>query len=91
VPEADDLVAKPNADKQTFYTGACIYSVSSAAPGVTAEQAERYAVRAMELLRRAVDKGYKDLMNLKKDKDLDALRLRDEFRKLLTELEAKSK
>jgi hypothetical protein len=34
--------------------------------------------------------GYKDVAHLKKDTDLDALREREDFKKLIAELEAKS-
>ncbi len=50
-------------------------------------QVEQYAARAVELLRQAVAKGYKDVGHLKKDPDLDAQRQREDFKKLLRELE----
>jgi serine/threonine protein kinase/tetratricopeptide (TPR) repeat protein len=50
--------------------------------------AKSYADRAVEALRQAVAKGYKDADHLKKDPDLDPLRERDDFRQLLAELEA---
>jgi hypothetical protein len=56
-----------------------------------AEQAERkrYVGLAMETLRQAVVEGYKDAAHMKQDPDLDPLRQRDDFQKLLAELEAK--
>ena len=45
----------------------------------------------MKLLRDAVSKGYKDVAHMKKDTDLDPLRQRDDFRKLVAELEGKGK
>jgi tetratricopeptide (TPR) repeat protein len=48
-----------------------------------------YADEAMKLLRDAVAKGYDDAAHMKQDKDLDALRERDDFKKLMTGLEAK--
>jgi tetratricopeptide (TPR) repeat protein len=53
--------------------------------------AQFYADAAMQLLREAVSKGYKDLPNLKKDTDLDPLRQRPDFQQLITELEGKRK
>jgi serine/threonine-protein kinase len=50
-----------------------------------------YSERAMETLRQAVEKGYKDVANVKKDADLDPLRSRDDFKKLLAEMERKAK
>ena len=41
----------------------------------------------MKLLRDAVSKGYKDVVHIKKDTDLDPLRQRDDFQKLVAELE----
>jgi hypothetical protein len=48
---------------------------------------EQYTNRAVELLRQAVDKGFKDAARLKQDKDLETLRNREDFKKLLVELE----
>jgi tetratricopeptide (TPR) repeat protein len=50
-----------------------------------------YGDRAMNALRRAVEFGYKDVVNLQKDKQLDPLRERDDFKKLLAELEKKTR
>jgi hypothetical protein len=48
-----------------------------------------YGDEAMKMLKDAVAKGYKDALHMRKDKDLDALRERDDFKKLLAELEEK--
>jgi len=45
--------------------------------------------RALTLLRQAVARGYKDAIHMKKDADLEPLRAREDFKKLLSELEAK--
>jgi serine/threonine-protein kinase len=50
-----------------------------------------YAESAMESLRKAVEHGYKDLAQIKLNKDLDPLRDRDDFKALLAQLEAKGK
>jgi hypothetical protein len=50
-------------------------------------QADAEADRAMGWLYQAVAVGYKDAVQLKQDKDLDALRDRADFAKLLTMLE----
>jgi tetratricopeptide (TPR) repeat protein len=55
------------------------------------EAAVFYGDAAMKLLHEAVSKGFKDAAHMKKDTDLDPLRQRDDFQKLLTELEAKGK
>jgi serine/threonine-protein kinase len=55
------------------------------------ELARSYGDRALEALRQAVAKGYKDAAQMKKDTDLDAVRGRDDFQKLLAEVEAGAK
>jgi hypothetical protein len=52
---------------------------------------ERYAVRAVKLLRQAVSEDYQDTLYLKEGADLAPLRQRDDFKKLLAELEEKTK
>jgi hypothetical protein len=49
---------------------------------------EDCAKRAITLLQQAVAKGFKDADHMKKDDDLKALRERDDFKKLVMELEA---
>jgi hypothetical protein len=48
-----------------------------------------YADEALKMLRNAVAKCYKNAAHMKQDKDLDALRERDDFKKLLAEVEDK--
>jgi tetratricopeptide (TPR) repeat protein len=55
------------------------------------EAAQFYGDAAMKLLRDAVGKGYKDVPHMTKDTDLDPLRQRDDFQKLVPELEGKGK
>jgi serine/threonine protein kinase/Tfp pilus assembly protein PilF len=66
-----------------WYDFACIYSLAS---GKSADRKQEYADRAMELLRNAVRAGFKDAGHMKKDTDLDPLRDREDFKKLLCEL-----
>jgi tetratricopeptide (TPR) repeat protein len=54
------------------------------------ELACSYADRAMELLRQAVGHGYQNVVQMKKDSDLDPLRSRKDFQQLLADLEAKA-
>jgi hypothetical protein len=49
---------------------------------------EVYTISAVALLQQAVAKGYNDAEHMKKDDDLKSLRERDDFKKLLAELEA---
>jgi tetratricopeptide (TPR) repeat protein len=53
--------------------------------------AELYSDAAMKALREAVSKGYKDVSNMKTDDDLNPLRQREDFQKLVAELEGKGK
>jgi tetratricopeptide (TPR) repeat protein len=81
------------------YNLACLNALCSAAAGkdqkLPAAQrtklAEDYAHEALRLLRDAIARGYQDVAHLKKDPDFDALRAREDFQKLVRELEAKVK
>src|SRR5262249_45517981 len=53
--------------------------------------ARAYADRAMSLLRSAVRHGFKDGAKLKKNPALDSIRSRDDFQKLLQELDASTR
>ncbi|GIW96455.1 MAG: hypothetical protein KatS3mg110_4496 [Pirellulaceae bacterium] len=53
------------------------------------ETASAYADQAMDLLRRSVERGFRDAEKLNKDADLTPLRERDDFQELLAELQAK--
>jgi hypothetical protein len=62
------------------------FGAQVAGVGTDTGQAARYADRAVELLRKAVAKGFKDVAQLKSDPDLDPLRARPSFQKLLTDV-----
>jgi tetratricopeptide (TPR) repeat protein len=91
-----DLGWNPPADA---YDGACF--LSQCVPIVAKhekldkrqrrEAAQFYRDAAMKLLREAVSKGYRDAARMKKDTDLDPLRQREDFQKLIAELEGKPK
>jgi tetratricopeptide (TPR) repeat protein len=55
------------------------------------EAAKFYGDAAMKLLREAVSKGYKDAPNMKRDSGLAPLRQREDFQKLVAELEGMGK
>jgi serine/threonine protein kinase/tetratricopeptide (TPR) repeat protein len=55
------------------------------------ELAEGYANRALELLRQAVKRGYKNAAHMRKNPDLEPLRVREEFNKLLIDLAGKTR
>ena len=66
-----------------WYDFACVYAVAS---GKVVDKKQPYADRAMALLNEAVKEGYQDAAHMKEDSDLDTLRAREDFRKLLAEL-----
>jgi serine/threonine-protein kinase len=88
VAEASALAEAKDADATMVYNAACVGAQASAAVKNDTTLADRYAARAVELLREAVAKGFKDVEHLKKDSDLDRLRGRDDFKKLVAELES---
>jgi tetratricopeptide (TPR) repeat protein len=55
------------------------------------QAAQYYGTAAMRLLRDAVSKGYRDVPRIKKDTALAPLRQRQDFQKLIAELEGKGK
>jgi serine/threonine-protein kinase len=86
--------AKPTPDD--LYAIACVHSLlSGVAPekdsGLTTADVDAEATEAMAALRRAIRAGYHDLAQIQKDPELDPLRRRKDFQKLLKELEAKGK
>ena len=77
-----------------MYDVACGYALCSAAALGDAKLAEaerrrlsdQYASSAVAALRQAIAKGFRNLEHMKKDSDLDSLRDRDEYKKLLAGL-----
>jgi serine/threonine protein kinase/tetratricopeptide (TPR) repeat protein len=86
VAEVAELRTLPgwNADQQ--YDFACVYAAAS---GKIENKKREYADAAVELLAKAIKAGYKDIAHMKADTDLDPLRGREDFKKLLADLEAK--
>jgi tetratricopeptide (TPR) repeat protein len=91
--------AKPASAGLLYDTGCvyalCVAAVQKDAQTAAAEReklAEDYARRAIALLRRAVQAGFNDLKHLKTgDPDLESLRSREDFQKLVAELEKSEK
>jgi tetratricopeptide (TPR) repeat protein len=79
-------------DAASLYNAACFRAVTAAvlraASPDAAKDATAEADRAMAWLTKAVAAGYKDAAHMAKDKDLDALRDRPDFRALLAGLGA---
>jgi hypothetical protein len=94
---ADDVLAGEHVDGITYYNAACIYARAS---GVVTEAATRskYADRA--ILRQAIDNGFVEQHEgsgdpksadelFRTDNDLDPLRNRADFQKLMTQVSSK--
>jgi serine/threonine protein kinase/tetratricopeptide (TPR) repeat protein len=86
-------------DANGHYNAARFRAVTAAAikndPKTPAADAVRLATveadRAMAWLHKAIAAGFQDAGQLAKDRDLDALREREDFKKMLAELEGKKK
>ncbi len=83
-PPAADTTGLANWNAGHWYNFACVYALAS---GKIADKKQEYADRAMELLHQAVKAGWKDAAHMAKDTDLDPLREREDFKKLLAELD----
>ena len=57
---------------------------------MSAAEGKAEADQAMALLRKTVDMGYRDASSFRTESALDPLRQREDFKKLLAELEQKS-
>jgi eukaryotic-like serine/threonine-protein kinase len=87
VAEANVLAEAKGVTGKPLYDLACVCALASAAVQDDATLRDQYAARAVALLRQAIAKGYKNIEQLKKDEDLKALRPREDFQKLLQEVE----
>lgn len=101
--ETKRLADSPPSSGEILYTLACVYSLSAAAarqdgtlsPAESKALAESYARRAIDLLAKTETAGYfknrAAVEHLKTDPDLVAISTRDDFKKWLAALEAKTK
>ena len=87
VAEVDELTKNPSWTAGQWYNFACVYSLASAK---IADKKNEYAARAMELLQKAVKEGWNNAEHTAKDADLDPLRNREDFKKLLADIEKKA-
>jgi hypothetical protein len=87
--DAQAIAESSKATSKDMYNAACVLALCARIAANDASAAESYAARAVVVLRRAAGKGFKDLAQIKKDSDLDALRIRDDFKTLLREFEAR--
>jgi tetratricopeptide (TPR) repeat protein len=88
--DAERAAESSDATAENLYDAACVYAVSARLAEGDRARVDSCAARALELLRQAAVKGFKDLAHMKTDPDLDTLRSREDFRLFIEELEAKS-
>jgi serine/threonine protein kinase/Flp pilus assembly protein TadD len=86
VAEVAELSKTTTWNAGQWYAFACVYAVASAK---VADKKKEHAERAMQLLHKAVEAGWKNAVHMSKDADLDSLREREDFKKLIRELEKK--
>ena len=89
IETAESVLKQFGRDPGSLVDVACCFAICSGiqvADAATKDIADRNAVRAVELLKNAIDLGYRDIVNLETEPDLDALRNRDDFKKLLLDL-----
>ncbi len=86
VAEVVELTKNATWNAGQWYDFACVYSLASAK---IADKRKEFADRAMELLQKAVTEGWNNAKHTAKDRDLDPIRDREDFKKLLAEMERK--
>jgi serine/threonine protein kinase len=91
VVEADAVAQAKSAPFHLLYGAACIHALASSAMTEDTAKQERYAARAVELLGNAIDRGFKDAEKLQKDSDLERLRSRADFQKVMQKIAPKDK
>jgi serine/threonine protein kinase/Flp pilus assembly protein TadD len=87
VAEVAELTKMADWNAGQWYAFACVYALAS---GKSPDREQEYADRAMDLLHRAVKAGWTNAAQMAKDTDLDPLRGRADFQKLLAGLEKKA-
>jgi serine/threonine-protein kinase len=89
VAEAAAMAAREDISPLVLYEVACVYALASEVRSLGTRQKDDYALRAVQILRKALDKGNFTKKHLLTDKDLDALRDRADFQQLLAEFRDK--
>ncbi len=82
--EAIEVTKADSKDSTVLFNLACTFAITS---GKIADKQQEYADRAMELLKSAIAAGYNKADSIAKDPDLDPLRVREDYKKLIAELE----
>ena len=83
IREVDELTKSNVGDANLWYNCACIYALAS---GKDVALKDEYATRAVQHLAKAIALGWNDAAHIVHDTDLDSLRDRSDFQKLLESL-----
>ena len=87
VAEIAELTKLASGNAGSSYNFACFYAV---AIGKSTDKKQEYADRAMELLQKAIKAGWNDAAHMAKDTDLDSIRGREDYKKLIEGLARKA-
>ena len=82
---AGELVKTPPKDEGLYVQSACGYALAAAAAAGDAKLVQGYTKRAVECLRAAKDRGWKDVSRLETDTDLEPIRNDPAFQAVLGE------
>jgi tetratricopeptide (TPR) repeat protein len=88
IAEIADFAKSSDWNGENWYNFACVYAVAA---GKSPQKKQEYGDRAMELLNKAVQAGFKDAAQMKQDTDLASLHEREDFKKLVAKLAAAKK
>jgi serine/threonine protein kinase len=85
---AEDVLASDGLTPNDLRTAAGVFALCSAGNQPETEAAGQFALRAVELLRRAVAAGYGNVREVENADDLKLLRARADFQEILVQLQA---
>jgi hypothetical protein len=91
VQAAAKVAAEAAVPADSLYAAACVHALAAASVQSDAATRTKYGETAIYLVRQAIAKGYKDRERMKKDPDLASIRGREDFQKLLAELDKAAK
>jgi len=87
--DAEAVVAMRPTEANQLYDAACVFSLASGQVRSDADQVERYAKRAVELLQRSVASGFQNTEHLKKDPDLVPIHDREDYKGFIADVDKK--
>lgn len=85
--DAQAIADSNAATGQDLFQAAGLFALCARYTDKDSKDAASYGARAVAALRKAATKGFRDAARLKSSKDLEPLRSREDFRKLIAELE----